>query len=483
MTPANSLLGLGCLVLFLLPFAGIGVFTAALALQRASAGIWHEALFLGIFALTFGGVGVGGIIAALAGSRKLKEQAALEARHPSEPWLWRPDWAAGRIDDTGRRTLVTAWVFAVFWNLVSLPGAYFGVRAALHEGNHAALLALLFPLVGAALLVWAVRATIRYRKYGISRLQLSTIPGVIGRTIAGTVSVPGRLLPAEGFLVTLTCNRLVTTGAGKSRSTSEHILWQEDHRSVAGAPSRSYAGMVTSVPIAFRLPSDTPVSEDSNPRDRVVWRLRLSAEVPGVDYESVFEVPVFRTAASDQPLTAEEERLTGDSLADTPYQQLPDSRITVTTNRRGTEVLFPAARNPGPAAGLTLFLLLWITAIGLGVYLGAPTLFPVVFALVAILMLIAVLDMWMGVSRVTVDAGTVTLATGYLWPGKERTFRASEIADVSAIMAMRSGRTVYYDVVLVKPNGKKIRAGRAVRDKREAEWLAATIKNALAPNA
>jgi hypothetical protein len=38
---------------------------------------------------------------------------------------------------------------------------------------------------------------------------------------------------------------------------------------------------------------------------------------------------------------------------------------------------------------------------------------------------------------------------------------------------------VYYDVAVVRKNGKKIRVGRAVRDKREAEWLAATIKNAL----
>jgi hypothetical protein len=38
---------------------------------------------------------------------------------------------------------------------------------------------------------------------------------------------------------------------------------------------------------------------------------------------------------------------------------------------------------------------------------------------------------------------------------------------------------LYYDVEIRRNDGKKVVAGRAVRDKREAEWLAATIKRAL----
>jgi hypothetical protein len=211
----------------------------------------------------------------------------------------------------------------------------------------------------------------------------------------------------------------------------------------------------------------------------VVWQLRLLAEVPGVDYDSVFEVPVFRTAASGQPLTAEEERLTSDPVNEAPYQQPPDSRIVVATNRRGTEVFFPAARNPGPAAGLTIFLVIWLAAVALQVYLRVPTVFPVIFGLFGLLILVGVLDLWLGVSRVTGDAGTLTVATGYLYPSRERSFPTSDIADVVSMMGMRSGRVPYYDIVILRKNGKKIRAGRAVRDKREAEWLAARIREAL----
>jgi hypothetical protein len=236
--------------------------------------------------------------------------------------------------------------------------------------------------------------------------------------------------------------------------------------------------METHIPVAFRISGDAPSSDESDSANTVVWRLQVSAELPGVNYESRFDVPVFRTSASEQPLSPEESRLT--QAADAiQYQQPADSRILVTTTRRGTEILFPAARNLGAAAGLTVFLVVWLGGLALQIYFGAPLIFPVVTGLFAVLFLVAVLDLWLQVSRVTVHAGAVSWATGYITPGRERTVSASEIADVTARIGMQAGTTVYYDVVLVRKAGRKIKLGHSVRDKREAEWLAETIKKAI----
>jgi hypothetical protein len=469
---------IGCVVLFLLPFATVGVVTATMAVQRVAARNWREALFFGLFAVTFGGVGLGGIAAVLAGRRNLKQQAALVARHPESPWLWRSDWASGRIVDSGRATMFTAWVFAAFWNLISLPTGYLGARAAIQEGKPAAFLALLFPLVGIGLVGWAVRSTLRYRKYGVSRLELTTIPGVIGRTLTGMVRAPARVQPEAGFRVTLSCVRRVTTRSGKSSSTSERILWQ-DERQVMGEPRRTAETMETHIPVAFRLPADAEACDNTNPTNRVLWRLRLCAVVPGVDYESTFEVPVFRTPATGEPLSADEERITQDPLAGSEYHQPADSRIVVTSNRRGTEILFPAARNPGVATSLTFFLLLWLGSIALQLYFHAPLVFPIITGIFGLLILIGVLDLWLEVTRVTVDAGTLSWAKGYLSPGRDHALAASDIAGVTEQIGMQAGTTVYYDVVVTRKGGKKIRVGRSLRDKREAQWLAATIKQAL----
>jgi hypothetical protein len=71
------------------------------------------------------------------------------------------------------------------------------------------------------------------------------------------------------------------------------------------------------------------------------------------------------------------------------------------------------------------------------------------------------------------------VASGYLFPGSENTLTTSEISDVSTAIGMQAGSTPYYDLVIALKNGKKVIAGRAVRDKREAEWLAITLKKTL----
>jgi hypothetical protein len=466
-------------VAFLLPFAAVGGFTAVQCIRFVSQGKWSEAGFFAIFALLFGGVGFGGIAAAFAGRRKAAEIEALRLKNPAAPWLWRPDWAAGRVDDSSRATMWTAWVFAAMWNLISIPSAILGVRAAIREEKPGGYFALLFLLVGIGLLVWAVRATIRYRRFGVSRFELNTRPGVVGHSLAGTVRTTTTLRPVEGFQVCLRCIRLVTSGTGKSRSTSESTLWQEETR-VQGQLSRDARGMGTAIPVAFAIPADALACDDRDSDNRVLWRLELSAGVPGVDYDSSFEVPVFRTGLSDQPPTAAEAALkvTVDLAT---YHQPVGSRIEVSTTRRGTEIVFPAARNPGAALGLTVFVLLWSIVVWCLVHFRAPIIFPIVFGAFELLLLWFVLELWLRVSRVVAGDGSLAIASGYLFPGKDRSWAAAEIDDVTTRITMQAGGRPYYDIIAVTKNGKKVTAGHSVRDKHEAEWLAATIKHALHP--
>ena len=477
-TPAAA--GTGCLLLFLLPFAGIGVFAAGQVLRFAAVGDWRQAGFFALFALVFGGVGIGGILGALAGRRALAEREALQQRHPEAPWLWRSDWAAGRIEDSTRGAMWAGWIFAGFWNLVSLPAAWFGLRAALDQGNKGALLALLFPIVGIGLVVWAVRATLRYRRYGVSVLELRSVPGVVGRSIGGVVLTTSSLTPPEGFDVRLVCLRRVTRGAGKNRSTSESVLWEEERR-IEGRPSRAAQGMTTSIPFGFPLPRDAAPCDARNPRDVVLWRLHVAASVPGVDYESTFEVPVFRTPASDLPPIEGEEVADAEPAPPADYRQPPQSRIQVTTNRRGTEILFPPARNPGAAAGATLFLAVWGAAIGFMISFGAATFLVIIFGLFGVLALWGVLELWLRVSRVTADGGSVVIATGYLAPSRERRLPMSDIAEVKTRIGMQAGGSPYYDLILVRTDGSSVTAGNGIRDKREAEWLAAALRRAISP--
>lgn len=428
----------------------------------------------GLVALVVGLVALGVITAVRRSGRAGAVAEAARTRNPESPWLWREDWAAGRIQDGNRGAMIGAWVFAGFWNLVSLPSAVVGVRQALREQTWGLLIVLIFPAVGLGLLVWAVRATLRYRRFGVSRLELSTVPAPVGRELRGTVVAPGVLEAREGLRVTLTCVRRVTTGAGKSRSTSERVLWQEEQR-LSGARTRTAEGMRTSVPVAFRLPADAHPSDGSNPRDRVIWRLAVAAEVPGVDYASSFEVPVFRTAESETGSAPDPSAPT----ALEPYVQPATSRVRVTRNRRGTEIDFPAGRNPLEAAGLTAFTAIWLAAVWATVHFGAPLLLQAVFAGFGLLLAWAALGTWLWASRVVVGDGGVIVSRGVLAPMREQRLDAGEIAEVTTRIGMQSGGTPFYDLVLVRKDGDEVPAGRGIRDKREAEWLADTVRRAL----
>jgi hypothetical protein len=460
---------LGCMVLFLLPFAAVGVFAVVQASLAAQAGRWGQAGFLTIFALVFGGVGVGGIASLVRSRRRLAEGATREQRHPEAPWLWREDWASGQITDSSRLTMWGSWAFAVLWNLVSLPAAIVAVRAALGQGNRTALVALLFPGVGVGLTVWAVRATLRYRRFGVSRLELATLPAAVGHALEGTVRPPAGLRPPEGFRLVLSCLRRETSGSGRSRSTTERLLWQDERRTMGGG-----AG----IPVAFAIPADAVPSDPRAGGDRVLWRLEVTGEVPGVDYAAAFEVPVFHTAVSDTPRTEAERALDATVLAPADYRQPAGSPIQVSTTRRGTEIYYPA-RNPGMAAGLTVFAAIWLGAIALMIAVHAPIFFPIVFGLFGLLLVYLVLDAWLGVTRVTAERGRVTVATGWLTPRREQALRADEISEVAIRIASQAGNTPYYEVSLVTSTGKRVAAGQGIRDKREAEWLAAMLRTAM----
>ena len=114
----------------------------------------------------------------------------------------------------------------------------------------------------------------------------------------------------------------------------------------------------------------------------------------------------------------------------THFEPGPECRIQVTRNRRGTEIVFPPARNRGAAVGLTMFLLLWLGAIVAMVLLGAPVVFPIVFGLFAAVLIWAVLDLWLGVSRVTAGDGAVSFASGLITAGRERRVPSPEVAEV-----------------------------------------------------
>src|SRR5262245_60813881 len=164
----------------------------------------------------------------------------------------------------------------------------------------------------------------------------------------------------------------------------------------------------TAVPVLLAIPLEVAETSRPNATKPIKWRLTVSAKVPGIDYKSAFEVPVFKTAESRGDFKLD-ERLAGQ------YDARPDA----TTILReagilkedlaggGVRLTFSMARNRGVAVFLTVFLIVWSVALWLLTGMDAPFWFRAMFlsiwSLFELILIWITLDMWLyrGVVEVT----------------------------------------------------------------------------------
>ncbi|MCH7823544.1 MAG: DUF3592 domain-containing protein [Acidobacteria bacterium] len=438
---------------------------------------WGIFAFEIIFALVFGGVGYGLMFAAVYGGRLVKEAEELKAARPEHPWLWEKDWVDGHIRAGSKGKMIGALVFATLWNLISAPALFF-VPDEVAGGNKLAFIALLFPVIGMGLAGWAVYTVLQWRKFGNSEFEIFSNPGVLGGCLEGRIHTNIRHRPDDGFALTLSCIRKVTTGSGDSRSTSEKVLWQDSFDIPANTLLTGPHG--ASVPVRFVIPYDAGPATDTEADDPVEWRLEVAAELPGVDYSTHFTVPVFRTPESDPDLEAEIHEAAAGSRRD-PVERLRDAGIVRRpTPSGGVVYVFTRARAKGVAIGLTLFMIIWFAIIWGMIDFGAPIFFPSMFGLVALPFVFFIFVLWLKETRVEISGGNLTFTKRMVPSGKTVTFRAVDVVSIKTKGGMQAGNRLYYQIILKTRAGKEHTLAAQLGDQRLAKLLVKDFEAALA---
>jgi hypothetical protein len=436
------------------------------------------------------------ILGWFAGKRP-RAAVQLKAGHPDQPWLWREDWAAGRVDTSVQRAVFFLWVFVFFFDAMSLVALWVVCRH-MRYGNPAAWLGLIFPLMGLAVLWFAGQTTRVWRRFGRASLAPTVLPVAPGGVLTGELRVPAPLRPEHAFYLRLSCVRRTTAPRGKQQVTTERILWQDEKWLRPNLP-QTEAG-ATRLPVFFQLPSGLPEST-VNSRDGVQWRLEASAKVSGPDFHGTFEVPVFKPVATPSATAAPDAvpsvsasapplapAIVSETVPDPalPWQLTLDevrqqihSRIQVTDPPTGREILFPAGRNPGFALGASAVWLVWTVVIVLMVFWRAPMLFPLVFAALDVLMSLFLLDLWLRRSRVIVTPAQLTLQTSWLTYQKQTVLAAAEVASLKTDIGATAGHTAYYDLKIRTRDGREFIAAKFLTHKPEADWLIRQIAAAL----
>ena len=381
--------------------------------------------------------------------------------------------SAGRIKSTDRLSLIASALFALVWNGISWTVIFMAGSKIMRDSSPAKWVVLVFPVVGVLLLGVAGYSFLKWLKFGNAILDLASVPVPVGGALEGTIKL-GRLLrcPA-GIAVQLGCVRRIRNCSGKNSSTQEMLLFESEQQ----LPD---PGNTDAIPILFAIPADAPETAVANPANQVLWRLTAKAKLPGIDLAETFVVPVFRTALTPVQVAAAQRARTAAAAELAHYQQPATSRIRVQLVAGGTEFYFPAARNPGPAAGLTMFAVIWIGTIFVQTHFKLPVVFPIVTGLVGCGLVVAVANLWFGTTRVIATPAGITLTKRLTGIPRHRTIARSDIATITVKPGMTAGTTVYHDIKIRLNSGTEITAGSSIRDYEEAGWLASEMARGAA---
>lgn len=433
---------------------------------------WGMLAFKGLFGLIFGGVGIGLMAAGFAGGRKMASMAQQRATHPDEPWRWDTQ-ATGIIPSGGKGGVIAAWIFAAFWNAISMPAAVMAYLDGVFSRDPVALLILLFPLVGSGLLAGAVYVTLKHLKYGISELRMAEFPAVLGGALRGVIHIPRTLEPQDGFLLKFSCIEETVSGSGKNRKTHTKTLWQ-DTRSLARPAQSGPDG--TDIPVLFALPYDMPATGELG-EAKIYWTLEVHAPTAGVDYSADFKVPAYKTEASRADFKLDEELLTPFLEEGQEDRELAAARVFIDEGVNGSlAIRIPAPRNVTMAIMATLFGTVFAgVGYGVGMLIDddsiMTTLFGLLFFGIGALMLFWSLKLWFEGWSIQTGQGALRIRGGLFTLGALHELRATDVESIDAYSNTSVGNTMLYNIRLTTTAGKKIHLAKLLPNQRLAQRL------------
>jgi len=430
-------------------------------------------VFKGVFAIVFGTVGFGLLFGARYAAKQMAAEEKLRDRFPDEPWRWKPEWKNGRIAGSTRAGAYVAIVFAVLWNLISLPTALI-VPGEIAEGNKAAAVALLFPLIGIGLAAWAIRTWLRLKRFKTPTFVLPRLPVPLGGRLKGTIRVDAEIPVTADFHLELECIETQTRSTGKGRSTEEKLLWQKQWR----VPRHQcQIGELTTIPVDVAMPTRQPPTTMEDGDDKVSWRLEVAGACPGPDFWSRFELPVFDTGEAVQP--AAETPAAAVPVATAPaFIERPKNHELAAlgidyerTPRGGEAWTFRCGLDPQSRLGITGF------AVG-GLFMSfvlfatdVPIVFPLVVSVIDALAIYWALSLWFTEYRVTLDRGVLTVARRGFMARKPIEIPQQWIKQVRAKRGMQAGNKLFYDLEVETTDGTHT-AASSLADYDVASWLA-----------
>lgn len=205
-----------------------------------------------------------------------------------------------------------------------------------------------FPFIGLWLVIYTIKETVAWYKFGKTPLFLDPCPGQVGGRLAGYLELPLSSKDAQQAIVSLSCIRRYLHRDSRGRSRwHEDVLWQDK----AHFRPDSYGDNLR-IDFLFNTPTELPASEDKSD-DYHVWQLHVRLALTGIDYDRVFHVPMEMASAQQIASTERYKARISEKIEhqDTDVANMP----VIENTASGLQLYYGYARSIGIAVALIFF--------------------------------------------------------------------------------------------------------------------------------
>lgn len=438
---------------------------------------WEMMLMYSGIAILFGGTGIGLFTASIVTWRRRRD-TAMEATIDSNPWSIRSDWASGKLgtSDTTRAKAPAALAVAIWCALASLPVV--ATLSLVSKEADSRWWLLLFAIPAIAILAgWcAAYLTIRQRKFGESTFEMASVPGVIGGALSGVIRISTHLQPERGFRLNLFCMSQEENKKGDRRH--ETVLWKEEHFVAEALSGSDLEGLA--IPVLIEIPFSAQETTPPDARNRIRWLLEISAELPGINYQAEFEVPVLKTADSREDFKLDA------SLA-TDYSSAPNNDLLLReaglikepASDGGMQIVFPAGRSLGTAILMAMFAVaLWIGA-WFTLQKGSIIIFSIMCALFGLLLTYIAIESLFYSSVVVASRYGLRIRGGLLRIGRDRNYELNELKQFTSTQSMASGKNIWCTLSVQTTSDGHRTIGKGISSKLVERALVDELNSAL----
>lgn len=413
-----------------------------------------------------------------------------------EPWNDKPEWASGRLRSDAASSALLMGLFALAWNAFAwtvIAATWEEAWEALRNREPGPWLVWLFGAIALALAGFALRRLLIWWRFGSTVFAMSAVPGVVGGKLEGSIQTRiGAGQRPTAVVLTLECLNRETSDAIGSRGTGERrtstrTVWSS---SLDVDPNQLRVGPEgLSIPVEFWIPDSCTPTVESDPDDEYYWRLRLHADLPGVDLETAWTVPVFRTEASRE-LGEEEQRRRASARASSlagfhPSREEPigfaEPVVVVQGPTGATEYLVRLESSVRQLVGA-----LSIASLAFGFLVVAYTRgwhvgFLWASGAVLLLYLMGLAAMFFYRGRIVLEATEIRISVRFLF----LTFGRVRIpfTDVASVYVtgsestQGSGKRQRWSVVIDRRGDDPVDTGALIASRKRADWLAHEIEN------